>query len=105
MCGKIITMNDIKKKYNLDNPSGGRGAGGRGQRIVGIGGGGMSKKQMDALFYFWFAMCILFWFVSPLSGLFVTGFFVIINYRRLKRIFEKYVIRKGNKQWIKMERK
>jgi len=88
--GKIYTVDDIKKKYNLE-PS---GYGGGGGRSVAIGGGGMSKKQQDALFYFWFAMCILFWFVSPLSGLFITGFFIIINYKRLKRIFRKWVLGK-----------
>lgn len=100
MCGKIVTFDDIKKRYNLDNPSGSGG----GQRTIGVGGG-MSKKQMDALFYFWFVMCILFWFLSPLSGLFITGFFVIINYRRLEKIFKKYVLRRGKQPWIKIEKK
>jgi len=90
--GKIYSVDDIKKKYNLE-PS---GYGGEGRRSVAIGGGGMSKKQQDALFYFWFAMCVLFWFVSPLSGLFVTGFFIIINYKRLKGIFRKWVLGKND---------
>ena len=97
MSGKVITFDDIKKKYNLDNPN----AGGGHQRTIGMGG--MSKKQMDALFYFWFIMCILFWFVSPLSGLFITGFFVIINYRRLKGIVKKYLLKE--RAWVKVEKK
>lgn len=90
--GKVVSFDEIIKKYDLDNPN-------RGGSQTGMMGG-MGKKQTDALFYFWFIMCILFWFVSPLSGLFVTGFFIIINYKRLKRIFTERILRK--KEWVKL---